>query len=135
MRALVDAYGDTELHNLRNPLWELLFIICSTLTQESNYRSTYRALREAFPTLRALANATEEEIQTAIARGGLSYRKANAMKQIIDRLVAEFGRPTLGPLRGWKDHECERFLTSLPLVGKKTARCVMLFSLDRAVFP
>ena len=49
--ALIDTYGDTELYNVRNPLWELLFIVCSTLTQESNYRSTYSSLRSAFPTL------------------------------------------------------------------------------------
>jgi endonuclease III len=129
------AYGRTELYNLRNPLSELLFIICSALTQEANYRATYASLRRSFPTMASLARASEEEIAASIARGGLSARKARGIRHILDCLAAEFGRPTLAPLRAWSDAECERFLTSLPLVGRKTARCVMLFSLDREVFP
>jgi endonuclease III len=134
-RILNERHGATPLYNVRNPLWELLFIVCSTLTQETNYRATYRSLRETFPTLDSLASADEQAIQRAIARGGLSHRKARGIRAIMDRITTEFGRPSLAPLARWDDQECESFLTSLPLVGRKTARCVMLFSLDRAVFP
>jgi endonuclease III len=132
---LARTYGSTQLHNLRNPLSELLFIVCSALTQEANYRATYASLRRSFPTMASLAAASEDEIAASIAWGGLSVRKARGIRQILDRVAAEFGRPTLAPLQAWSDEECERFLTSLPLVGRKTARCVMLFSLDRDVFP
>jgi endonuclease-3 len=33
------------------------------------------------------------------------------------------------------DPDCERFLCALPGIGKKAARCIMMYSLDRAVFP
>jgi endonuclease III len=33
------------------------------------------------------------------------------------------------------DDECEQFLLGLPGVGTKVARCVMMYSLDRQVFP
>jgi endonuclease-3 len=135
VRTLIGAFGDTALYNVRNPLWELLFIVCSTMTQESNYRASYGSLRQAFPTLASLESADVTDLQVAIARSGLSRRKAGGMVRIIERLITEFGRPTLAPLRGWTDTECERFLTSLPLVGLKSARCVMLFSLDRQAFP
>lgn len=109
--------------------------MCSTLTQESNYRAAHRSLRAAFPRLESLRTARESDIAAAIARGGLSRRKAAAICSIVDRLVNEFGRPTLAPLARREDGDCEDFLLTLPLVGRKTARWVMMYSLGREVFP
>jgi endonuclease III len=134
-QALSVRYRDHAHHNRKNPLDELLFIMCSVLTQEANYRRTHRALRQAFPTFQSLASASVEEISASIADGGLSARKGAAIHALLERLVDEFGRPTLSPLKGMTDDEAEQFLVSLPLVGKKTARCVMMYSLGRKVFP
>ena len=41
---------------------------------------------------------------------------------------------TLDFLRDMADHEAERFLVSLPGVGPKSARCVLVYSLGRSVF-
>lgn len=41
----------------------------------------------------------------------------------------------MAPLKKMRDEECEGFLTGLPGVGKKVARCIMLYSLNRQVFP
>jgi endonuclease III len=128
-------YRDFAHHNRSNPLEELLFIMLSSLTHETNYRRSYQSLRRAFPRLADLAAASEQDIARAIAKGGLSKRKAAGMRAILDEVQVRFGRPTLAPLRRMDDAECEAFLTSLPLVGTKTARCVMLYSLGRKVFP
>ena len=57
------------------------------------------------------------------------------IQSICARLIREFGRATLAPLRRMNDGECEAFLTSLPGVGLKVARCVLVYSLERDVFP
>lgn len=132
---LAERYGSPSHFNRRNPLDELLFIVLSTLTHESNYLTTFRSLKSAFPTATLLADATEADIAQAIAFGGLSRRKAQGIHGILRAIVERFDRPSLAPLRALDDQECERFLTSLPLVGLKTARCVMMYSLDREVFP
>jgi endonuclease III len=134
-RALTLRYSDHAHHNRKNPLDELLFIMCSVLTQEANYRRTHRALRVAFPTFQSLAAASVEEISASIVDGGLSARKGAAIHALMQRLVGAFGRPTLAPLSRMTDDEAEQFLVGLPLVGKKTARCVMMYSLGRQVFP
>jgi endonuclease-3 len=85
--------------------------------------------------MRRLAEASEVEIAVAIARGGLAQQKAKAIRLILSRLVSDFGRPTLSPLKAMSDPECEAYLKSLPGVGTKTARCVMMYSLRRQVFP
>lgn len=133
--ALRNRYHDFNHYNLKNPLDELFFIICSTKTGEASYRSTYRSLKKTFPTHLHIAEAPAEYIARPIASGGLSNQKAKAIRKLLDVIVEKFGEPTLNPLRKMGDVEAEEFLLSLPGVGKKVARCVLMYSLGRQVFP
>src|SRR5205814_626265 len=76
-----------------------------------------------------------QEIAKTIREGGQSFQKACALKAILFSLSHYFGRPTLAPLRKMSTRDCEAFLTSLPRIGKKVARCIMLYSLGQEVFP
>ncbi len=134
-RLLSERYGDHAHGNKMNPLRELLFIICSVQTNEDLYQSTYASLRARFPSFRQLSVASEDDIASTIARGGLAWQKARAIRRILSRLDSDFGAPTLAPLLSMSDAECEQYLGSLPGVGKKTMRCVMMYSLGRNVFP
>ena len=122
--ALKNYYRDFNHYNLKDPLDELLFIICSTKTGEASYRSTFRSLKETFPTHLHIAEAPAEYIARPIVSGGLSNLKAKAIRVLLDVIVAKFGEPTLKPLRKMNDEDAEAFLLSLPGVGKKVARCV-----------
>lgn len=133
--ALKNRYRDFNHYNLKNPLDELLFIMCSTKTGEASYRSTFRALKETFPTHLQIAEAPAEYIARPIASGGLSNQKANAIRSLLDIIVGQFGEPSLKSLRAMSDEDAEAFLLLLPGVGKKTARCVLMYSLGRQVFP
>jgi endonuclease III len=133
--ALHKRYCDFNHYNLKDPLDELLFIICSTKTGEASYRSTFRSLKEAFPTHLRIAEAPAEYIARPILSGGLSNQKAKAIRDLLDVIVAKFGEPSLKSLRKMSDENAEAFLLSLPGVGKKVARCVLMYSLDRQVFP
>lgn len=133
--ALKNRYRDFNHYNRKDPLDELLFIICSTKTGEASYRSTFRSLKEAFPTHYQIAEAPAEYIARPIVSGGLSNQKAKAIRELLDIIVEKFGEPTLKPLRKMGVEEAEAFLVSLPGVGKKVARCVLMYSLGRQVFP
>lgn len=133
--ALSAAYGDFAHHNKRDPFDELLFIICSTKTNESGYRGTYSKLKARFPTRASLAAATAKQIERTILAGGLAKQKSQAIRKISNILVGRFGKLTLAPLKTFSDCEAEEFLRSLPSVGPKVARCVMMYSLGRKVFP
>ncbi|TAJ82291.1 MAG: endonuclease III [Gallionellaceae bacterium] len=133
--ALKNRYRDFNHYNLKNPLDELLFIICSTKTGEAGYRDTYRSLKQIFPTHLQVAEAPAEYIARPMVSGGLSNQKSKAIREIYDVLVERFGEPTLASLRKMDDAEAEAFLLLLPGVGKKVARCVMMYSLGRQVFP
>jgi endonuclease III len=128
-------YKDFNHYNRGNPLDELLFIICSVKTSQPNYLRTYKELRKQFPQNSALTRATIEELSNAIAIGGLSNQKARLIRRQLDQIIDKFGKLTLAPLKKMNDEECENFLLSLHGVGKKVARCVMMYSLKRKVFP
>lgn len=128
-------YKDFDHFNRKNPLEELLFIVCSAKTDEAKYLASFRSLKKAYPKFRDLADASVEEIALAIKAGGLSNQKASAIKEILNAIIREFGTPTLAPLKAYSNADCESFLLSLSRVGKKTARCVMMYSLGRQVFP
>lgn len=134
-RILKKEYLDLNHYNKKNPLNELIFIICSLRTEEYNYLYTYRAIKKRYPKFSDLLLAPEEEIAETIKFGGLSRIKARQIKGILTALNNSFGRPTLAPLRKMEDRECEKFLLSLPGVGLKAARCVMMYSLGRQTFP
>lgn len=133
--ALKYRYHDFDHYNLKDPLDELLFIICSTKTEEASYRNSFRALKERFPTHHHIAEAPAEYIAHTIERGGLSNQKAKTIRNLLDAVVDRFGAPTLDPLRAMSDKVAEAFLLALPGVGKKIARCVLMYSLGRQVFP
>lgn len=107
----------------------------SVKRSEQIYLKAFRTLKCAFPKYEMLADTPMRKISTAVAWGGLQNQKASAVKGIIKTLIKQFGKPTLAPLKKMSDEECEQFLLSLPGVGKKVARCVMLYALNREVFP
>lgn len=133
---LTAVYQDFDHHNLRDdPLGELLFILGSVRTHAAGYRATYKALRNAFPTDESLATATLAEFAKALHSGGRGAIKAQAIRLACDAIIAKFGSLNLEKLRQMGDADCEAFLISLPYVGRKVARCVMMYSLARQVFP
>ncbi len=132
---LSKRFGDRHHYNRKNPLHELLFIICSIQTNEELYRETFASLRRHFPTFSALGRATEAEIARSLVRGGLSKQRARKIRVILEQIRELFGRISLAPLKKLNDVEREQALTSLLGVGKKTARCVMLYSFGSQVFP
>ncbi|MDP2753059.1 MAG: hypothetical protein Q8P40_01520 [Nitrospirota bacterium] len=134
-KKLRKEYKDFVHFNKKNPLDELIFILCSVKRSEKVYLNAFRTLKRAFPKYEMLADTPIRDVSKVIAWGGLQNQKATAVKAIIETLIRKFGKPTLAPLKKMSDEECERFLFSLPGVGKKVARCVMLYSLDRQVFP
>ena len=132
---LHSIYYDFAHFNKKNPLNELLFIICSVKTMEPVYTRVYNSLKRRFPSFKLLTDAKESSIAEILKSGGLSNQKARSIKQTLKIIVTKYGKPSLASLKHLPDKECEFFLTSLPNVGKKVARCIMLYSLGRKVFP
>lgn len=134
-KILAAQYKNPRHFNKDNPFWELLFIICSIRTGEHQYIASFSRLRKAFPQPTDLLSASHEQIASLIGEAGLSFQKADCILGCVKEIQHRFGSVTLAPLARMPDNECEEYLTSFPRVGLKAARCVMMYSLDRKVFP
>jgi len=134
-RELRKRYKNFGHYNRKNPLDELLLILCSVKRGEKVYLRAFKTLKQAFPTFEKLNQASVKELTKQIEWGGLQNQKARSLKKITTAITGKFGKLSLAPLRKMPKEECEEFLCSLPGVGKKVARCVMLYSLGMKVFP
>jgi len=134
-KILKKRYRDYSHNNRFNPLDELLFILCSVKTSSGSYEAVYKNFRKAFPSFQSIYDASERDIAKQLIRGGLYYQRAQAIKKIMQKIHEKFGILSLSPLKTMDNTEIEKFLISLPRVGKKVAKCVMMYSLGHKVFP
>jgi len=122
------------LHNQPDPLDELIFIMLTVMTQ-FGVDAVFARLRAMYASWLSLLAASEAEVASALQPIGLSTQRARRLQAMLSVVVAREGAADLSRLSTMTDAAVEAYLTSLPGVGKKVARCVMLYSLGRRVFP
>ncbi len=135
VRILSQAYGSPRHGNKRDPLDELVFIVLSQMTTAPSFQRVYDRLKATTGGWARVGRMALRQLKSVIKDAGLSDQKAPRIKAMLRRVEADFGRPTLSPLRRMDDAAVERYLTALPGVGVKTAKCVMMYSLGREVLP
>ena len=132
--ALQREYGRPRSHRGK-PLDVLVGTILSQNTSDVNSGLAFSRLRERLPTWDQVADADVRTIEAAIRPGGLSKIKAPRIRRILRGIRRERGRLALDFLADMTDDEALSYLLALPGVGLKTASVVLLFALDRRVFP
>ena len=133
-RQLAKEYG-TPPRRRRPPFDELVQTVLSQNTTDVNSARTFDSLKERFPRLEDLATANVRAVAASIRLGGLERVKARYLKEITREVLKRRGNTDLSFLKKMDVGEAEAWLTSLPGVGAKTARVVLLFSFGRDIFP
>jgi len=133
--ALQDEYQTPDLGNKEDPLEELVFITLTNRVVYQNYTRTWERLVSKFPTWPEMAHAEESEIASAVGLGGLGQQKAKTIKTALQCIYDAFGEYSLERLRTWRNEKIVEFLRQIPGMGLKSAKCVMMYSLGRDVFP
>jgi len=137
-----------------HPIAELILTVLSQSTNDRNRDVAYLALRERFPLWEDVRDAPVDEIEEAIRPGGISKVKSARIKSILQAITETTPQHAPSPASGdapaptpdeapaptpdealsldWLASqpvpEAQRYLTSLPGVGRKTAACVLLFA-------
>ena len=133
---LEDLLGHIGKPRRRSEALETL--IATLLSQNTNDQNSYKAwlnLRKEFPTWKKVSEAPWKSIARAIEVGGLKNQKARRIKKIVQRIYAERGEYSIEFLKERSNDEIMEYLLSMKGVGKKTAACVLVFSIGREVFP
>jgi endonuclease-3 len=79
--------------------------------------------------------ADPETIYQIIKPAGFGRRRTRQLRSIVQRLNEDFANVEAKALWEKSDDELIEYLTSLPGVSGKVARCVMMYTLERAVLP
>jgi len=114
---------------------QLVGTILSQNTSDVNSGRAFDSLKERFPTWDAVVAASAEDVAATIRCGGLANQKAPRIHNLLEHLMQEKGELSLEFLRELSIPDARAWLLNLPGVGPKTAACVLLFSLQRDVFP
>lgn len=135
VKALSAEYGLPRHGNPKRPLDDLFYIVLSNKTSPTTARKIYRRLRKAFPSWDDIRPGDFERLRVILEPAGLGTIRARQIVGIVTRLRKAFGRATLNPLRAMDERSAEAFLTRLPGVSTKVAKCVMMYTLEYAVLP
>jgi endonuclease-3 len=133
--ALLEREYGRPRHHRRPALDVLIGTILSQNTSDTNSHRAFQALKEAFPSWEAVAEARTSEIASAIRCGGLARIKAPRIRAILQQLLRERGKADLEFIERWPREKALDYLMVLPGVGAKTASCVLLFAFGKPVLP
>jgi endonuclease-3 len=140
------VYGRPLAEPHGHPIAELILTVLSQSTNDRNRDVAYLALRERFPTWDKVRDAPVDELEEAIRPGGISKIKSARIKSILQAITETAPAAAAAPSRDRRPlsldwlasqpvSEAQRYLTSLPGVGRKTAACVLLFALGMRDVP
>jgi endonuclease-3 len=132
---LDECYGSKEWADGRPILDELIYTILSQNTSAANCDQAFRQLTSRFGTWEAVMGARIEDIANAIRSGGLANRKAPRIRRILQEVFQRQGNLDLDWIATAPDCEAINYLLAFDGVGRKTAACVLMFSLGRPVLP
>ncbi len=128
-------YGTPAAEIKVDPLDELFFGLCSLKASHGRNEETYSALAKKFRPWRKLLAVRHEDVADFMRKGGFGNLKAKAFVDIANRLKEDFGTVSLTKLKHMPCAEVQDYLLSLPGVGVKTARYVMMHSLGYDTIP
>jgi endonuclease-3 len=131
------VYGVPLAEPHGHPIGELILTVLSQSTNDRNRDVAYLGLRNRFPTWERVRDAPVDELEQAIRPGGISKVKSARIKLILQAIseTAPGGQLWLDWLPDQPVQEAQRYLCSLPGVGRKTAACVLLFALGMRDIP
>ncbi len=134
VRALRKAYGEPKLER-GDPLEQVVYTVLSQQTTSESCRAAWEALCAEAPDWDRVRRMPEPRLAKVIRPAGIANIKARRIKDILAQVKADFGAYDLSELEDLSETEAEEYLMSLPGVGQKTARCVLLFAMGRDSLP
>lgn len=134
-KRLESVYHSPTHGNLKNPTDELFFILLTKKTPPSRYFQVYRDLRRSYRPWDKLVLASAVCVSRMLRPLGMENVRGMQLVRIAEQLQRQFGRVTLSPLKRMSLGEAKNFLLSLPGVGEKSARCVLMYSLGHDTSP
>ena len=118
-----------------DPLDILIATILSQNTNDNLSMVAFEALKKTFEDWNQLKGVSKKKIADIIKPAGLSNRKSDSIKNLVDYLIKKNGTADLNYLVHMSDDEIFTEFKKLKGIGIKTISCLLLFGLKRNSFP
>jgi endonuclease III len=132
---LRQAYGHHTPDFSTHPTDSLIATILSQHTSDINSGRAFAALKIAYPTWDAVAEADPTTLTAVIRSAGLGRIKAERIQAALAEIERRFGTMDLDFLRDLPLVEARAALKGVPGVGPKTAACVLMFACGHPALP
>ncbi len=132
---LAKTYETPDLGNVEDPLDEAVYILLTYQTDIPRARQVWTALRRAFPSWQAALDVPEAELEEILRPSGFQRARTRLVRALLTAVVRRWGALSLAQVKTMGDEDAEAALRKLPGLDIKGARCVMMYSLGRKVFP
>jgi endonuclease III len=132
---LAATYKTPDLGNVADPLDEAVYILLTYQTDIPRARQVLAALKTAFRSWQAVLEAPDAELSEVLRPSGFQRARARLVRKLLGGVLHSWGTLSLAPLHAFTDAAAEAELRALPGLDIKGARCVLLYSLGRSVFP
>ena len=132
---LEEAYGSPRHGNPRRPLDNLVYILLSNRTAPSVARRVYAELKTSVHVWDDLLHLSTRRLRRILVPAGLANKRTKQLKGALDAITATFGKASLTALRKWPEAKAQVYLSQLPGVSTKVAKCVLMYSCGRQVLP
>jgi endonuclease-3 len=126
MEALRSMHGPTMLERRENPYDVLVATILSQRTRDETTEWVFRDVKARWPDATSLATADEDELDSVIHSIGFHRAKARGLIATARALEERHG----GEVPTSMDQ-----LLELPMVGRKTANCVLVYGFAEPAIP
>lgn len=134
---VLQTYFRNPIHgNLANPFLESLFILLTWRSRISTAQLLLSEILERIPgPAHVLDRTSHRTLREIVARVGFTEKRPAMVEDLIAHFVFAFPDGNLTKLRRMSDDDVLDFLTAIDGIGRKSAICVLMYSLGRDRFP
>jgi endonuclease III len=133
--ALEARYRHPRHGNPKNALDDLIYIILSNKTGPNMAASVYSELKQRFETWDDVVKRGNSVLERVLRPAGLSRIKSTQIRSALRQIRSDFGSCTLRRMAKLPTRDAQSYLTSLPGVSDKVAKCVLIYACGRQVLP
>lgn len=133
--ALEREYGSSRLGNPVNPVDDLVYIMLTNRTTPSVAHRLFGEIKRDFSAWKDFAEIDENDLARRLEPAGLAQVRSEQILGALRQIITDSPECDLRGLRSLEAEEAEGYLTNLPGVSEKVAKCVMVFTLGFETLP
>lgn len=132
---LEDRYGKSRLGNPADPVDDLIYVTLSNRTAPKVAKEVYRVLKQRYANWDEMLRDGERALSEVLAPAGLSKIRGGYIMAALTQIKSDFGKIDIRSLSRENIEVSLQYLTKLPGVSGKVARCIMMYTLGHKVLP